>query len=104
MTAQAFCLISFGTGGGEESFVASVAIEETMGSSARGREGEGSLFGRFEAKATAFWSSEHLFFEALPPRVFTMVTSLDREKRKKTKKQKQKQTKQNKTKEKERGK
>ena len=56
----------------------SVATKETTGGSAGGKESEGPFLGHFKANAAAVGSSDDLFFEALPPRVFTMVVSLNR--------------------------
>ena len=72
LVARAFLLIPFGIEG-EEGVMASIATEEATGCTARGGDGEGSLLARFEAKATAFGSSEDLFFVELPPRVFTIL-------------------------------
>ena len=62
--------------------MASVAIEEATGDSTGGGEGERSLLCRFEVEAATFGSSEDLFVEALLPRVFTMVASLNKAKEK----------------------
>ena len=75
LTTRAFCLIPFGGCGGENDFVASVAIGEAMGV-ARGGEGDGSLLGFFKVEVAALGSSEDLFFEAPPPRVLIMAASL----------------------------
>ena len=77
LMARAFCLIPFGTGGGE-GFMAGIATKEATGGSTGGREGEGSLLCHFEAEAAAFGSSEDLFFDELPPQVFTMTLGQNR--------------------------
>ena len=53
-------------------FVASVAIEEAIGS-AVGGEWEASFLGHFEAEAVTLESTLVLFFVELPPRVFTIT-------------------------------
>ena len=77
LMARAFCVIPFGTGGGE-GFMAGIATKEATGGSTGGREGEGSLLCHFEAEAAAFGSSEDLFFDELPPQVFTMTLGQNR--------------------------
>ena len=77
LTARAFCLILFRARGGEDGFVVSIATEEKTGST-RGREGESSLLGCFEAKVVAIGLSEDLFFKAPPPQVLTMAVGLNK--------------------------
>ena len=62
LVARAIYLIAFGTEG-EEGVVASVATEEA----------EISLLAHFMAEATAFGSSNNLFFVDLRPWVFTIL-------------------------------
>ena len=72
LVARAFLLIPIGIEG-EEGVMAFVAIEEATCCIPGGGDGEGSFLARFEAKDTAFGSSEDLFFVELSSRVFTIL-------------------------------
>ena len=66
LTARAFFLVPFGTSGGEEGFVASVAIEEATGWVAGGEVGRVSLLGHLDTVAAALGALSDLFMEEAP--------------------------------------
>ena len=88
LTTRAFYLIPFGAGGGEDGFVASVATEEATSGSVGGGEEEDPFLGHFKAEVAAFRSSDDLFFEELPPWVFTIGDGLNKETRETTRERK----------------